>query len=139
MVIRSLCCNFALNNPLTIYPIMIDFSKLAEQYKHELLDQVIPFWMNHSIDTQFGGFLHCLERDGSVFDTDKFVWMQGREVWMLSKLYNTVHEPTVSAETRQQWLDAAIQGAEFLKSKAHDGNLNFYFSQIGRASCRERV
>ena len=107
---------------------MIDFSKLAEQYKHELLDQVIPFWMNHSIDTQFGGFLHCLERDGSVFDTDKFVWMQGREVWMLSKLYNTVHEPTVSAETRQQWLDAAIQGAEFLKSKAHDGNLNFYFS-----------
>ena len=107
---------------------MIDFSKLAEQYKHELLEQVIPFWMNHSIDTQFGGFLHCLERDGSVFDTDKFVWMQGREVWMLSKLYNTVHEPTVSAETRQQWLDAAIQGAEFLKSKAHDGNLNFYFS-----------
>ena len=76
---------------------MIDFSKLAEQYKHELLEQVIPFWMNHSIDTQFGGFLHCLERDGSVFDTDKFVWMQGREVWMLSKLYNTVHEPTVSA------------------------------------------
>ena len=107
---------------------MIDFSKLAEQYKQELLQQVIPFWMNHSIDHEFGGFLHCLERDGSVFDTDKFVWMQGREVWMLAKLYNTVQEPTVSAETRQQWLDAAIQGAEFLKEKAHNGQLNFYFS-----------
>lgn len=100
---------------------MIDFKELAAQYKSELLDKVMPFWMEHSIDHEFGGFFTCLERDGEVFDTDKFIWLQGREVWMLSTLYNKV-------EKRQEWLDAAIQGAEFLKKYGHDGNLNWYFA-----------
>lgn len=100
---------------------MIDFKQLSEQYKHELLDRVIPFWIEKSQDLECGGYFTCLERDGSVFDTDKFVWMQGREVWMLSMLYNKV-------EHRQEWLDAAIQGAEFMRRYAHDGNLNWYFS-----------
>ena len=100
---------------------MIDFKQLAQQYKSELLDRVMPFWMEKSIDKEFGGYFTCLERDGEVFDTDKFIWLQGREVWMLSTLYNKV-------EKRQEWLDAAIQGAEFLKKYGHDGNLNWYFA-----------
>ena len=86
-----------------------------------MLDRVVPFWLNKSQDTEFGGYFTCLDRDGSVYDTDKFIWLQGREVWMFSKLYNTV-------EPRQEWLDAAIQGAEFLKKYGHDGNLNWYFA-----------
>lgn len=100
---------------------MIDFKSLAAQYKSELLDQVMPFWMQHSIDHEFGGYFTCLERDGEVYDTDKFIWLQGREVWMLATLYNKI-------EKRQEWLDAAIQGAEFLKQYGHDGQLNWYFS-----------
>ena len=100
---------------------MIDFKQLAQQYKSELLDRVMPFWMEKSIDKEFGGYFTCLERDGEVFDTDKFIWLQGREVWMLSTLFNKV-------EKRQEWLDAAIQGAEFLKKYGHDGNLNWYFA-----------
>ena len=100
---------------------MIDFKQLAQQYKSELLDRVMPFWMEKSIDKEFGGYFTCLERDGEVFDTDKFIWLQGREVWMLSTLYNKV-------EKRQEWLDAAILGAEFLKKYGHDGNLNWYFA-----------
>lgn len=100
---------------------MIDFKELAAQYKSELLDKVMPFWMEHSIDHEYGGYFTCLERDGEVYDTDKFIWLQGREVWMLSTLYNKV-------EKRQEWLDAAIQGAEFLKKFGHDGNLNWYFA-----------
>ena len=100
---------------------MIDFKQLAQQYKSELLDRVMPFWMEKSIDTEFGGYFTCLERDGEVFDTDKFIWLQGREVWMLATLYNKV-------EKRQEWLDAAIQGAEFLKRYGHDGSLNWYFA-----------
>ena len=94
---------------------------LASLYKSELLDSVVPFWLNKSQDKDFGGYFTCLDRDGSVYDTDKFIWLQGREVWMFSKLYNTV-------EPRQEWLDAAIQGAEFLKKYGHDGNLNWYFA-----------
>lgn len=99
----------------------LDFKELAEQYKTELLDQVVPFWLNHSQDKEFGGYFTCLERDGTVFDTDKFVWLQGREVWMFSVLYNKV-------EKKQEWLDCAVQGAEFLKKHGHDGNYNWYFA-----------
>ena len=66
----------------------MDFKTLTQIYKSELLDNVIPFWMNHSKDVQFGGYFTCLDRQGNVFDTDKFIWLQGREVWMFSKLYN---------------------------------------------------
>ncbi len=100
---------------------MVDFKQLAEQYRSELLDRVVPFWLDKSQDKDFGGYFTCLDRDGSVYDTDKFIWLQGREVWMFSKLYNTV-------EPRQEWLEAAIQGAEFLKKHGHDGNLNWYFA-----------
>lgn len=99
----------------------LNFKNLAEQYKAELLNNVVPFWLNKSQDQDFGGFFTCLDREGQVFDTDKFIWLQGREVWLFSMLYNQV-------EQKQEWLDAAIQGAEFLKKYGHDGNLNWYFS-----------
>ncbi len=99
----------------------INFSELAEKYKAELLNKVVPFWLNKSQDKKYGGYFTCLDREGNVFDTDKFIWLQGREVWLFSMLYNRV-------EKKQEWLDAAIQGAEFLKKYGHDGNLNWYFS-----------
>lgn len=99
----------------------MDFKKLAEQYKSELFDSVLPFWLEKSQDKDFGGYFTCLDRDGSVFDTDKFVWLQGREVWLFSMLYNKV-------EHRKEWLDCAVQGGEFLKKYGHDGNFNWYFS-----------
>lgn len=100
---------------------MVDFKKLAGQYKSELLDKVLPFWLEKSQDKEYGGYFTCLDREGNVFDTDKFIWLQGREVWMFSMLYNRV-------EKKQEWLDCAIQGAEFLKKYGHDGNYNWYFS-----------
>lgn len=99
----------------------MNFIELEELYKKELLENVMPFWLQHSIDKEFGGYFTCLERDGKVFDTDKFIWLQGREVWMFSMLYNNV-------EKKQEWLDAAIHGAEFLKKYGHDGEYNWYFS-----------
>jgi N-acylglucosamine 2-epimerase len=99
----------------------MDIKNIAQQYKNELLQNVVPFWENHSKDEEFGGYFTCLDREGKVFDTDKFVWLQGREVWMFSTLFNKV-------EQKQQWLDMALHGAEFLQKYGHDGNLNWYFS-----------
>lgn len=70
----------------------MDLTKLAEQYKTELLDSVLPFWLDKSQDKEFGGYFSCLDREGKVFDTDKFVWLQGREVWLFSMLYNKVEK-----------------------------------------------
>lgn len=99
----------------------MDLKKLANQYKDELLNNVLPFWLEHSQDHEFGGYFTCLDREGNVFDTDKFIWLQGREVWLFSMLYNKV-------EKKQEWLDCAIQGSEFLKKYGHDGNYHWYFS-----------
>ena len=99
----------------------MDFKKIANQYKDELFDSVLPFWLEKSQDKDFGGYFTCLDRQGNVFDTDKFVWLQGREIWMFSMLYNNVAK-------KQEWLDCAVQGAEFMKKYGHDGNLNWYFS-----------
>lgn len=99
----------------------MDFKQLARQYKAELFDNVLPFWLYKSQDSEFGGYFSCLNRDGSVYDTDKFIWLQGREVWLFAMLYNNV-------EKNREWLDCAVQGAEFLKRYGHDGNYDFYFS-----------
>ncbi|MHC1779380.1 MAG: AGE family epimerase/isomerase [Bacteroidales bacterium] len=99
----------------------MDFKLLAGQYRDELLNNILPFWLEKSQDMEFGGYFTCLDREGKVYDTDKFIWLQGRQVWLFSMMYNRV-------EKRKEWLDCAIQGAEFLKRYGHDGNLNWYFS-----------
>jgi N-acylglucosamine 2-epimerase len=100
---------------------MNELAKYAGQYKTELLESVIPFWMNHSKDTVSGGYFTCLNRRGEVFDTDKFMWLQGREVWLFSMLYNKV-------EKKQEWLDMALHGAGFMKKYGMDAQGNWYFS-----------
>ncbi len=99
----------------------MDWSSTAQKYKTGLLDQVIPFWENYSRDEAYGGYFTCLDRRGVVYDTDKFVWLQGRQVWMFATLYNRV-------EKRPQWLDMAWHGARFLHKHGHDGRFNWYFS-----------
>jgi len=98
-----------------------ELAKYAGQYRDELLESVIPFWMNHSKDTVSGGYLTSLNRQGEVYDTDKFMWLQGREVWLFSMLYNKV-------EKKQEWLDMALHGANFMKKFGMDTRGNWYFS-----------
>lgn len=95
--------------------------KYLDQYRHALLNDVIPFWMKNSPDHESGGFFTCLDRDGKVFDTDKFVWLQCRQVWCFAMLYNQV-------ERRQEWLDMALSGAKFLEKHGRDADANWYFS-----------
>ena len=90
-------------------------------YKKELLENVIPFWLKHSKDEVDGGFFTSLDQFGNVFDTDKMMWLQGREIWMFSMLYNKV-------EKRQEWLDMAQHGADFMIKNGRDENGNWHFS-----------
>lgn len=94
---------------------------LALQYRGALLDDVLPFWERHSLDRECGGYFTCLDRDGSVYDTDKFLWLQARQVWTFSMLHNQL-------ERREDWLGVARHGAGFLKRHGRDGNGDWYFS-----------
>ena len=64
--------------------------QLAAFYRDTLLGDVLPFWLRHGLDREHGGLLTCLDRDGSVIDTDKSVWFQGRAAWMFATVANTL-------------------------------------------------
>jgi N-acylglucosamine 2-epimerase len=102
-------------------------ARLAAQYRATLLEDVIPFWLRHGLDREHGGFLTALDRDGTVIDTDKSVWFQGRGAWTFATLYNTV-------ERRSDWLEAARTGVEFLRAhcRSPDGKLCFTVTREGR-------
>ncbi|MBK7478839.1 MAG: AGE family epimerase/isomerase [Bacteroidales bacterium] len=98
-----------------------EFSRLSEKYRSELLENIIPFWEKHSIDRENGGFFTCLDRQGRVYDTDKFIWLQGRQVWMFASLYNHLQK-------NERWLKIAEDGAAFLEKYGRDTEGNWYFS-----------
>lgn len=98
-----------------------DFPTLAQHYQTALLQDVIPFWEKYSLDREQGGYFTCLDRTGKVYDTDKFIWLQNRQVWMFSTLYNQL-------EKRSDWLNIAAHGANFLAEHGRDQDGNWYFS-----------
>ncbi|MEL6495503.1 MAG: AGE family epimerase/isomerase [Cyanobacteria bacterium J06623_7] len=100
---------------------MTQIKHLAQLYKQTLLDNVLPFWSKHSLDRQHGGYFTCLDRSGNVYDTDKFIWLQNRQVWTYSMLYNRL-------EPQAAWLDIARHGAEFLARRGRDESGNWYFA-----------
>nr|XP_030706298.1 N-acylglucosamine 2-epimerase [Globicephala melas] len=79
-----------------------------ERVEHEL-DVVVAFWLEHSHDQEHGGFFTCLGRDGQVYDDLKYVWLQGRQVWMYCRLYRKLER-----FRRPELLNAAKAGGEFL-------------------------
>lgn len=111
----------------------LNLADLARQYRANLLESVIPFWSRHSVDWKYGGYFTCLDRDGSVYDPRKYIWLQGRQIWMYSRLYNQV-------EARQEWLDIAAAGVEFLTRHARDSEGRYYFrlSREGEPSFFQR-
>lgn len=98
-----------------------DLKSVAKRYRSALLNDVVPFWVKFSPDHESGGYFTCLDRRGGVYDTDKYVWLQGREIWMFSHLYNNV-------EKRTEWLEMALSGAGFLEKFGRNPQGNFYFS-----------
>lgn len=99
----------------------LDIAQYIDLYKQELTSNILPFWLNNSKDEINGGYFTCLDRTGKVFDTDKFMWLQGREVWCFSYMYNNV-------EQKQEWLDMALHGAAFMEKYGRDADGNWYFS-----------
>ncbi|HMO57415.1 MAG TPA: AGE family epimerase/isomerase [Roseiflexaceae bacterium] len=96
-------------------------STYAARYRRQLDESVIPFWLTHGLDRAHGGSFTCLDRDGSVYDTKKYIWLQGRAIWMFARLYNEY-------EARQEYLDAATLVCEYVRRYARDERGRYYFS-----------
>jgi N-acylglucosamine 2-epimerase len=100
---------------------------LRDTYHRGLLESTIPFWLKHGIDREYGGLLTGLDEDGSVIDTDKAVWLQGRAAWTFSTLYKSV-------ATNSEWLWAAGHCLEFIRThcRGPEGKLYFTVTRDGR-------
>jgi len=107
--------------------------ELHDLYRRTLVDDVVPFWLRHAPDPIHGGIFNCLDRDGSVYNTDKAMWIQCRAAWMFSKLCNEL-------ERREEWLNAARQAYEFITRHGFDkdGRMFFTVTKDGRPLRKSR-
>ena len=93
----------------------------AESYKNDLTQNIMPFWMEHGWDKVNGGVYTCVDRDGSLIDSTKSVWFQGRFAFICSYAYNNV-------EKNPMWLEAAKSTLDFIEKHCFDENGRMYFS-----------
>ena len=98
---------------------LANLDALRRFYRAQLLDDVTPFWLKHSLDREYGGYLTTLDRDGAPHGTGKYIWPQARGAYLFAKLYNEV-------EPREEYLEAARLGIEFLDKHAVRDNRAFY-------------
>ena len=93
----------------------------ADSYKKDLTENIMPFWMEHGWDRENGGVYTCVDRDGSLMDSTKSVWFQGRFAFICAYAYNNV-------EKNQEWLDAAKSTLDFIEKHCFDEQGHMYFS-----------
>ena len=70
---------------------------LSEYFYTELVNNTMPFWIEHGTDKEYGGFTTFLDRKGEMLSPDKPMWVMGRISWVFSRLYNDL-------EQRKEWL-----------------------------------
>jgi hypothetical protein len=106
---------------------------LRQIYQAGLLEDTLPFWFPRAIDGEHGGYLHCFDRVGQLFETDKSIWVQGRMSWLLLKLHNEV-------EPRPEWLEWGLHGLHFLERHGfdRDGRMFFHVAQDGQPIRKRR-
>jgi N-acylglucosamine 2-epimerase len=98
----------------------LDFAELHNQYRSELLDRTIPFWLKHGIDWQNGGICTCISDEGQILSGDKYVWSQLRAIWTFSALYNRI-------ERKPEYLDVATHIFDFIKRYGRNDRGEWYF------------
>ena len=95
--------------------------ELIQIYRDGLLEDTMPFWQQHAVDHEYGGFMTFLDADGTIVSTDKPMWVIGRITWLFAKLYNTV-------EPRVEWLSLAKHGISFLRRYGFDDDSRMFYS-----------
>jgi len=94
--------------------------QLNRYFFEELTNDTLPFWVKHARDNQFGGYATYVDRKGKLLNPDKSMWVQCRITWLFSRLYNVL-------EKREEWLELAQHGVEFLNKYGFDNDGRMFF------------
>ena len=95
-------------------------SNWAACYKKDLTENILPFWLKNGLDRKHGGVYTCLDRDGSLMDTTKSVWFQGRFGFIAAYAYNNI-------EKNPEWLAASKGCIDFIEAHCFDADGRMYF------------
>ena len=111
----------------------MNFEQIKALFEKELKESCIPFWLTHGVDTEHGGLINCLDRQGQIYSSDKSVWMQGRCAWMFSYIYNHI-------EKKPEYLTMAKSCLDFAKNHCidEDGRMFFTVTHDGRPLRKRR-
>lgn len=108
-------------------------SSCMTQYSRDLKENILPFWMKFGYDRKHGGVYTCVDRDGTLMDTTKSVWFQGRFGYVMSK---AAQLPGADP----QWLEAAKSTLDFIEKYCidTDGHMSFTVTEDGRSVQKRR-
>ena len=85
-----------------------------------LKDDIMPFWMKYGLDRDNGGVYTALDRDGTLMDTTKSVWFQGRFGYVAALAY--LHD-----KSGTDWLEASRSCIDFIEKHCFDKDGHMYF------------
>ena len=71
---------------------------LVSKYR-ETLDDYMSFFVKYCLPED-GGLRNCVDDDGNIISEDRYIWHQGRGLWIFSRLYDLL-------EQKSDWLKAA--------------------------------
>lgn len=69
--------------------------------------EMLDYWVERAIDWDEGGIMTCLDRDGSLWNTVKPGWFQGRSLFSFAKGYNDIKK-------NPEWLRACHKLYDFI-------------------------
>ena len=99
---------------------MESLKQLRDRYYKELTGNILPFWLQYGLDRENGGIRTGLDRDGSLLESDKSVWFQGRALWVFSTAYNQI-------DKRREYLEAADLIVKFIDAHCFDTDGRMFF------------
>ncbi len=82
---------------------------LREQYRYDLFDDFLPFFNDHIVDHDIGGFMCSANHDGSLRSTDKGTWYLGRGSWCYSFLYNNIDKNDAYLHIAEKAVDLILK------------------------------
>lgn len=102
-------------NPSPGYIAGVTLQEHRDELKSRLYDEYLPFWDNGGYDQKYGGFICNLSKDGIPVDDEKYIWYQGRAVWVYSFLYNNFGH-------NDKFLEIVRRTRDFMVEQMHIGS-----------------
>ena len=92
-----------------------------DRYRGDLCGDIMPFWLKYGLDRKNGGVYTCLDRNGTLMDSTKSVWFQGRFGFTAAYAYNNI-------EKNPEWLAASKSCIDFIENHCIDTDGHMFFT-----------